>query len=89
MQLWATWIFSAVLTDLTDAVAEELHQPFALLSVEMVYRGLSHFSQAYYKGCADDPIKYLAKKARELAILKTKRPKSLDAVALLTNQLKA
>ncbi len=89
VQLWATWILYAVLTDLTDAVANELQQPFALISVEMVYRGLYHFSQAYHKGRADDPIKYLAKKARELAILKTKRPKSLDAVALLTNQLKA
>ena len=89
VQLWATWILYAVLTDLTDAVAEELHQPFALISVEMVYRGLYHFSQAYHKGRADDPIEYLARKARELAIIKTKRPKSLDAIALLTNQLKA
>ena len=89
VQVWATWILYAVLTDLTDAVAQELQQPFALVSIEMVFRGLYHFSQAYSKGKADDPIVYLAEKARELAILKAKRPKSLDAVALLTNQLKA
>ena len=88
-QVWATWILYAVLTDLTDAVAQELQQPFALVSIEMVFRGLYHFTQAYSKGKADDPIVYLAEKASELAILKAKRPKSLDAVALLTNQLKA
>jgi hypothetical protein len=89
VQLWATWILYAVLTDLTDALAQALQQPFALISVEMVFRGLYHFTQAYHTGRAQDPIAYLATKARELALLKAKRPKSLDAVQLLTNQLKA
>lgn len=111
-QRWATGRRDAVLTDRTDAVAEELQRPFALgrgsgrvvsekkethteshdhalLSVAMGYCGLSHFSQAYHKGRADAPMEYLAQNARELAMIKTKRPKSLDAVALLTNQLKA
>lgn len=88
-QLFATWILYAVLTDLSDAVAEALQQPFAMISVEMVYRGLYHFSQAYHRGLADDPIEYLARKASALAIIKAKRPKSLDTVRLLTNQLKA
>ncbi len=87
-QLWATWILYAVLTDLSDAVAEALQQPFAMISVEMVYRGLYHFSQAYCRGTADDPIEYLARKASALAIIKAQRPKSLDTVRLLTNQLK-
>jgi hypothetical protein len=87
-QLWATWILYAVLTDLTDAVAEALKQPFAMISVEMVYRGLYHFSQAYHRGVARDPIEYLARKASVLDIIKAKRPKSLDTVRLLTNQLK-
>jgi len=87
-QLWATWILYAVLTDLTDAVAEALHQPFAMISVEMVYRGLYHFSQAYSRGLANDPIEYLARKASALAIIKAKRPKSLDTIRLLTNQIK-
>ena len=64
-------------------------QPFALASIKMVFRGLYHFSQAYSKGKADDPIVYLAEKARALAVLKAKRPNSLDAVALLTSQLMA
>jgi hypothetical protein len=87
-QLWASWLLYAVLTDLTDAVAEALGQPFAMISIEMVYRGLYHFSQASHRGLADDPVRYLARKASELAILKAKRPKSLDSVRLLTNQLK-
>jgi hypothetical protein len=87
-QLWASWLLYAVLTDLTDAVAEALHQPFAMISIEMVYRGLYHFSQAHRRGQAEDPVVYLAQKATALAIIKAKRPKSLDSVRLLTNQLK-
>ena len=89
VQVWATWILYAVLTDLTDAVAEALKQPFAMISIEMVYRGLYHFSQAYQQGRADDPVAYLARKASVLSIIKAKRPKSLDSVRLLTNQLKS
>jgi hypothetical protein len=88
VQVWATWILYAVLTDLTDAVAEALRQPFLMISVEMVYRGLYHFSQASHRGLAHDPVEYLARKASALAIIKAKRPKSLDTVRLLTNQLK-
>jgi hypothetical protein len=88
VQLYATWILYAVLTDLTDAVAEELKQPFAMISVEMVYRGLYHFTQAYHRGQAEDPVVYLAKKASALSIIKAQRPKSLDTVRLLTNQLR-
>jgi hypothetical protein len=88
VQLWATWILYAVLTDLTDAVAEALHQPFAMISIEMVYRGLYHFSQAHHRKAASDPIEYLARKARELDIIKAKRPLSLDAISLLTCQIK-
>ncbi len=87
-QLWATWVLYAVLVDLTDAVAEQLRQPFAMISVEMVFRGLYHFTQAKQRGVADDPIAYLAREAKGLGVLKQKRPKSLDALALLTNQLK-
>jgi DDE family transposase len=88
VQLFATWILYAVLTDLTDAVAEELKQPFAMISLEMVYRGLYHFTQAYHRGQAEDPVVYLAKKAAVLSIIKAQRPKSLDTVRLLTNQLR-
>jgi hypothetical protein len=73
LQLWATWLLYAVLVDLTDAVAQELNQPVAALSLEMVYRGLYHFAQAFHRGAATDPVAYLAADARGLGILKQKR----------------
>jgi hypothetical protein len=73
VQVWATWLLYAVLIDLTDAVAEALQQPVAALSLEMVYRGLSHFTQAVHRGDADDPVAYLAAHATPLGILKRPR----------------
>ncbi len=73
VQLWATWLVYAVLVDLTDAVAAELEKPFAGLSLEMVYRGLYHFTQASQRGLADDIVVYLAVNARWLGILKRTR----------------
>lgn len=72
-QVWATWLLYAVLIDLTDAVAEALQQPVAALSLEMVYRGLYHFTQAYHRGEAADPVAYLAAHAKRLGILKRTR----------------
>lgn len=59
--------------DVTDAVAEALQQPVATLSLEMVYRGLYHFTQAFHRGAANDPVTYLAEDARGLGIVKQKR----------------
>lgn len=72
-QLWATWLLYTVLVDLTDAVAEALDRPAAALSLEMVYRSLYFFTQAYHRGEARDPVAYLAAKAKPLGILKRKR----------------
>lgn len=60
LQVWATWLFYAVLIDLGDAVADELSLPFDRISLEMMYRGLYHFSVAYNESRADDPVKYFA-----------------------------
>jgi len=84
MQVWATWLLYAVLVDITDAVAEELERPYRDLSLEMVYRGLYHFTQAYHRGDATDPVKYLAAKAEELAIIKRKRHSALSQLLVLT-----
>jgi hypothetical protein len=73
LQLWATWLLYAVLVDLTDAVAEELNQPFAALSLEMVYRSLYFFTGAYQRGEVSDLVQYLATEARDLGILKRHR----------------
>ena len=72
LQVWATWLLYAVLVDLTDAVAEELGQPLDALSVEMVYRGLYHFSVAFQRGQATDPVAYLAAQP-DLGVVKRRR----------------
>jgi hypothetical protein len=73
LQLWATWLLYAVLVDLTDAVAERLNQPFAAVSLEMVYRSVYYFTTAYHRGEMTDPIAYLADNATWLGVLKRKR----------------
>ncbi len=73
LQLWATWLLYAVLVDLTDAVAEALEQPMATVSLEMVYRSLYFFTQAYHRGEATDVVLYLAANAKRLGILKRPR----------------
>ena len=73
MQLWATWLLYAVLVDLTDAVAEALEQPFAHVSLEMVYRSLYFFTQAYHRGEATEVVIYLTANAKLLGILKRPR----------------
>jgi hypothetical protein len=75
IQLWATWLLYVLLVDLTDAVAEALRRPFKDISIEMVFRGLYHFTQARHKGRAIDPVEYFARKAKELALIKQQRHK--------------
>ena len=87
LQLWATWLLYAVLIDLTDAVAEALNQPFAALSLEMVYRNLYFFTTAFQRGEATDVIQYLAANAKWLGVLKQKRKRRPSPLQLfdLTN----
>jgi len=76
LQLWATWLFYAVLIDLSDEVADELTLPFDSISVEMVFRGLYHFTQALNQGNANDIVAYFtAPENRDLGIVKSLRPK--------------
>jgi hypothetical protein len=63
-----------MLVDLTDSVAEGLQRPFRAISMEMVYRGLYHFAQAGKKGQADDVVAYSVRKAKDLSLIKQKRP---------------
>lgn len=81
LQVWATWLFYAVLVDLADAVADELTLPFDRISLEMLFRGLYHFNHAYANGKATDPITFFAApENRDLGIVKTLRkpPQFLD-----------
>jgi hypothetical protein len=76
LQLWATWLFYAVLIDLSDEVADELTLPFDSISIEMVFRGIYHFTQALNQGTATNFIAYLtAPENRDLGIVKSLRPK--------------
>ena len=71
LQVWASWLFYAVLVDLGDAIADQLSLPFDRISLEMVYRGLYHFSVAYDKGKATDPVQYFtAKENQDLGVVK-------------------
>lgn len=83
LQVWATWLFFALLVDLGDAVAEELRLPFDRISLEMVFRGLYHFTQAHHRGEATDPIKYLsAPENQDLGVVKRLRKKQIPTLAL-------
>jgi len=76
LQIWATWLFYAVLIDLSDEVADELTLPFDSISIEMVFRGIYHFTQAASQGKVTDIIAYLtAPENRDLGIVKSSRPK--------------
>lgn len=85
VQLWTTWVLFAVLVDLTDDVAQALDLPFQAISLEMVFRGLYHFTQAYHRGQALDPVLYFVQNARLLGIIKRKRKiRSPVEILLLT-----
>jgi hypothetical protein len=74
LQIWATWLFYAILVDLGNAVADRLGLPFDRISLEMLYRGFYHFSQAYSKGLATDPVAYFADPAnQDLGVVKRPR----------------
>ena len=76
LQVWSTWLFFALLVDLGDAVAEELMLPFDRISLEMVFRSLYYFIQAYDKGEATDVVKFLAApENRDLGVVKRLRKK--------------
>jgi len=78
LQVWATWLFYAILVDLGDAVADEIGVPFDRISLEMLYRGLYHFTQARLNGKATDPVKYFADpQNQDLGIVKVLRKPSV------------
>ena len=87
LQVWSTWLFFALLVDLGDAVAEELMLPFDRISLEMVFRSLYYFIQAYNQGAATDPVKYLtAPENQDLGVVKRlrKKPAQVSTDVLLS-----
>lgn len=73
IQIFATWIFYAVLNDLCSKVAVALNQPIERISVEMVFRGLYHFARAFLRGDATDVVAYFQSKAKLLGLVKARR----------------
>lgn len=75
LQIWATWLFYAILVDLGDAVADAMALPFDRISLEMLFRGLYHFTQAFQWGDADDPVAYFADpQNQDLGVVKRNPP---------------
>lgn len=81
LQIWGTWLFYAVLVDLGDAVADELSLPMDRISLEMIYRGLYHFSVAHQKGLTSHPVQYFAApENQDLGIVKRKRKPNIRLI---------
>ena len=82
IQVFATFLFYAILIDLCDDVAEQLSLPLEQISVEMVYRGLYHYvtavAQQLFTG---DAPTYLAREAHGLGIIKRQRPRDGPSVS--------
>ena len=76
LQIWATWLFYAVLVDLGDDIADEMSLPFDRVSLEMVFRGLYHFVQAFHRGQAHEPVAFFAApENQDLGVVKAQRKK--------------
>jgi Transposase DDE domain len=73
IQLYATWIFYAVLIDLCDQVALALGQPKERISVEMVFRSLYHFSRARQQGRATELLPFLVLNYKSFGLVKAYR----------------
>jgi Transposase DDE domain len=80
IQIYATWIFYAVLVDVCRQVAVTLAQPLDRISVEMVYRSFYHFSRAVEKDPSTDLIAFLTTHAKLFGLVKavTKRQRMIQ-----------
>jgi hypothetical protein len=76
IQIYCTWIFYAVLVSLCAQLAEALKKPLEKISVEMVFRGLYHYSQACEDGCTEDVITYYVRKQQILSLVKEERKRN-------------
>ncbi|MEH2460806.1 hypothetical protein [Nostoc sp.] len=76
LQIWATWLFYAVLIDVADTVANELEIEAENISIEMLFRSFYHFNHASNRELDHDLIADLTSpKNRDLGIVKY-QPKS-------------
>lgn len=82
IQILSTWIFYAVLNQLCTDVAVALGQPKEIISTEMVFRALYHFSRASLRGETSDVISYLTSHQKLFGLVKStrKRHQEIDAL---------
>ena len=73
MQIYATWIFYAVLNDLCADVAIALQQPLEQISVEMVFRSLYFFNRAQLQNPELQLIPWLVEHHRSMGLIKAVR----------------
>jgi hypothetical protein len=79
LQVWATWLYYAILVDLCDDVAELTGLPLERISVEMVSRSLYFYVGAVNAGYGGSAAAYFADPAnRDLDIVKRLRPQRLS-----------
>lgn len=80
IQIYATWIFYAVLIDLCHQLAEVLQQPLDRISVEMVFRSLYYYSRKVLKDPHLELVAYLAQRAQFFGLIKAlrKRHRQID-----------
>ncbi|OUL36416.1 transposase [Nostoc sp. T09] len=78
IQIFATWIFYAVLNQLCIDIAIALNQPLDRISTEMVFRALYHFSQAVLRGDASDAVPYLVERQKRFGLVKARRKRHRD-----------
>ncbi|WP_041233351.1 IS4 family transposase [Cylindrospermum stagnale] len=73
MQIYATWIFYAVLNDLCADVAVALQQPIERISVEMVFRSFYFFHRALLRNPGLQLIPWLVEHHRSMGLVKAVR----------------
>jgi len=78
LQIWGTWLFYTILVDLGDMIADAIELPFERISIEMTFRGLYHFNNAFKNGLADDLIDFFTHPDnKDLGIVKPLRKPKL------------
>ena len=73
IQIYATWIFYAVLNDLCSELARALSEPLERISLEMVFRSLYHYAHACLKHPELALLDFLVEHHRSLGLLKARR----------------
>lgn len=91
LQVWATWLYYAILIDLADDVAEVLQLPLERISVEMVSRTLYYYASSTNAGHdTGDAAHFMAQDAQLFGIVKRTKPdtgpSALTQVSLAVGQ---